>query len=176
MSNRGARSVNLGNTVGPEAGTLADFLDSAVQPGALVQAEANGIRCLACGHRCLVKSGRRGICKVRFNREGTLMVPHEYVAGVQCDPIEKKPLYHVLPGGEALTFGMLGCDFHCGYCQNWVTSQALRDKSAGVVPTRVKARDLVDGATKLQAKIVASSYNVAGSSIEMVSSTWGRLS
>ena len=50
-----------------------------------------------------------------------------YVNAVHCDPIEKKPFFHALPGTRALSFGMLGCDLHCGYCQNWVSSQALRD-------------------------------------------------
>ena len=75
--------------------------------------------------------GRRGICKVRFNQGGQLRVPFGYVAGGwPCDPVEKKPFFHVYPGSDALTFGMLGCDFHCSYCQNWVTSQALRDERA----------------------------------------------
>src|SRR5208337_3516664 len=69
-----------------------------------------------CGHRCLIRPGRRGICQVRFNEGGKLRVPRGYVAGLQADPIEKKPFNHILPGATALTFGMLGCDFHCGYC------------------------------------------------------------
>ena len=64
-------------------------------------------------------------------------MPSGYVAALQADPIEKKPFFHVLSGSDALTFGMLGCDFHCGYCQNWFTSQAMRDPqsdmSAGFV-------------------------------------------
>ena len=72
---------------------------------------------------------------MRFNDDGTLLVPHGYVGALPCDPIEKKPFFHVLPGSDALTFGMLGCDFHCGYCQNWVTSQMLRDPDA-VAPAR----------------------------------------
>jgi len=67
---------------------------------------------------------------VRTNRDGVLYVPDGYVAAVAVDPIEKKPFYHVLPGSAALSFGMLGCDYHCGYCQNWITSQALRDPDA----------------------------------------------
>ena len=57
-------------------------------------------------------------------------MPWGYVAALQSDPIEKKPFFHVMPGTNALTFGMLGCDFHCGYCQNWLTSQAMRDPSS----------------------------------------------
>ncbi|MCX6135939.1 MAG: hypothetical protein NTV54_00365, partial [Ignavibacteriales bacterium] len=84
----------------------------------------NWVRCLACGHRCKIPPGKEGICHVRENREGSLFVPKNYVSGLQIDPIEKKPFYHVLPGADALSFGMLGCDLHCAYCQNWETSQA----------------------------------------------------
>ena len=87
---------------------------------------------------------RRGICKVRFNKEGVLYAPAGYVAALQCDPTEKKPFFHCLPGSSTLTFGMLGCDFHCGYCQNWLTSQALRDDAAGVPPTDITAEWAVD--------------------------------
>src|SRR5262245_47891735 len=92
--------------------------------------EDNRVRCVACGHRCVILDGLPGICKVRFNEGGRLFVPRNYVAALQCDPVEKKPFFHALPGSEALSFGMLGCDLHCAYCQNWVTSQALRDPSA----------------------------------------------
>ncbi len=87
---------------------------------------------MACGHRCLIRERRRGICKVRFNQDGVLKVPWGYVAGLQVDPTEKKPIYHLLPGSDTLTFGMLGCDFHCGYCQNWISSQALRDPASEI--------------------------------------------
>jgi pyruvate formate lyase activating enzyme len=117
------------------------------------------VRCYACGHRCLILDGLRGICQVRFNRGGTLMVPHGYAGAVHCDPIEKKPFFHALPGSLALTFGMLGCDYHCPYCQNWLTSQALRDPDAIVPPTRISAEELTSLARRQGAKIVASSYN-----------------
>jgi pyruvate formate lyase activating enzyme len=68
--------------------------------------------------------------KVRFNKGSRLQAPWGYVAGAQCDPIEKKPFFHMRPGAAAFSFGMLGCDLHCSYCQNWVTSQALRDRRA----------------------------------------------
>ena len=142
------------------SGSLAEFLEAHVSQGQLVRPEKDdAVRCLACGHRCLIRPGRSGICKVRFNEGGVLKVPSGYAAGIQCDPIEKKPLAHVLPGSSALTFGMLGCDFHCGYCQNWVTSQALRDGAAGVQPTQVTPQELVETATRMGAGLVASSYN-----------------
>jgi pyruvate formate lyase activating enzyme len=74
------------------------------------------VRCVACGHRCLIPPGQKGVCKVRFNDGGRLMVPHGYLGALQLDPVEKKPFFHALPGSTALSFGMLGCDYHCGYC------------------------------------------------------------
>src|SRR5476649_1286537 len=111
---------------------------------ALIEHKEDGaIQCFACGHRCLVKPGRDGVCRVRFNDNGTLRVPYGYVGVLACDPIEKKPFFHVLPGSDALTFGMLGCDLHCGYCQNWVTSQMLRDADAVAQPRQAAPARLV---------------------------------
>ncbi len=143
--------------------SLADLLDARTRPGELYTEEANGsLRCYACGHRCLIRPGRRGICKVRFNKEGTLYVPWGYVAALQVDPIEKKPFYHVYPGSDALTFGMLGCDYHCPYCQNWLTSQALRDPASDVAVSfirDVQPEDLIALARRHGAQSIISSYN-----------------
>lgn len=99
------------------------------------------------------------MCKVRFNDGGKLRVPRGYVAALQCDPVEKKPFFHVRPGALALSFGMLGCDYHCAYCQNWITSQALRDPAA-VAPIRsVEPERLVDLALANGAEILVSTYN-----------------
>ncbi len=128
--------------------------------GTLCRTEGERVRCVACGHRCLLASGRRGICRVRFNDGGELRVPFGYVAGgLACDPIEKKPFFHVHPGGDALTFGMLGCDFHCPYCQNWVTSQALRDPASGSSIVDVTPEQIVRAAQHSGARLVVSSYN-----------------
>lgn len=97
--------------------SLANVLDRLTVEGELYEKlPDDAVRCFACGHRCLIREGRRGICQVRFNKGGKLFVPHGYVAALQSDPIEKKPFSHVLPGTNALTFGMLGCDYHCSYC------------------------------------------------------------
>jgi len=117
------------------------------------------VHCFACGHDCRIPPGQEGICKVRFNDAGTLQVPFGYVAGLQCDPIEKKPFFHVFPGREALSFGMLGCDYHCSYCQNWITSQALRDEEAVAPITGATVEDLVDLARRNVAAAVISTYN-----------------
>ncbi len=143
--------------------SLADYLDPMTVEGELVESLPGGdVRCVACGHRCLIHPGRRGICQVRFNEQGRLRVPWGYVAALQVDPIEKKPFFHVLPGGDVLTFGMLGCDFHCAYCQNSFTSQAMRDPASdGAISLvrRVTPEQLVDFARRSGAAVIASSYN-----------------
>jgi pyruvate formate lyase activating enzyme len=143
--------------------TLSELLDSMTAEGKLYEAlPDSAVRCYACGHRCLIRPGRRGICKVRFNEGGELRVPFGYVAALQSDPIEKKPFFHLLPGSDALSFGMLGCDFHCSYCQNWVSSQALRDPAsnyAGSYVRKITAEELVNFGRRMRADVVASTYN-----------------
>ena len=137
----------------------AYVMDNHTEVGTLWQAEGDRILCYACGHRCLIGEGRRGICKVRFNRNGQLRVPFGYVAALQCDPVEKKPFFHVYPSSDALTFGMLGCDLHCSYCQNWFTSQALRDVAANAPLQPTTPAQLVAMAQRENARLVVSSYN-----------------
>jgi len=121
--------------------------------------DRNRLRCYACGHRCPIPEGARGVCKVRYNEGGRLRVPWGYVGGVQCDPVEKKPFFHAYPGALAYSFGMLGCDLHCSYCQNWVTSQALRDPQAVAPPQDTTPESLVQDALRQGARIVVSTYN-----------------
>jgi pyruvate formate lyase activating enzyme len=140
--------------------TLRSKLLEHTREGELWASEPNGaIRCYACGHRCPIPEGRDGVCKVRSNVGGKLLVPWGYVAGLQCDPIEKKPFFHIAPGTRALSFGMLGCDLHCAYCQNWVTSQSLRDPAASVRTEAVTPEILCDYAGQLGAQVMTSTYN-----------------
>jgi pyruvate formate lyase activating enzyme len=146
----------------PTQTSLAEVLDELTGEGApelIERLEKDALKCYACGHRCLIKSGKRGICKVRFNEAGHLRVPMNYVAALACDPTEKKPFFHCLPGSDTLTFGMLGCDLHCAYCQNWLTSQALRDDAAVSMPNAVTSDRLVAMAKAYGASMVGSSYN-----------------
>jgi len=142
---------------------LVDMLDELTREGELYEKlEEGALRCYACAHRCLIRAGRRGVCQVRFNQEGELRVPWGYVAGLQVDPIEKKPFYHVLAGADALSFGMLGCDFHCEYCQNWLSSQALRDPAsevAGGYIRQISPQELVRYGVRSGAQVMASTYN-----------------
>ena len=130
------------------ATSIGELLDTLTVTGEIYEKLPNKeVRCYACGHRCVIREGRRGICQVRFNEGGELRVPHGYVAALQSDPVEKKPFFHVLSGTNALTFGMLGCDFHCGYC---FTADTMVVTNRGPIPlqeafelgeTRVKQPD-----------------------------------
>jgi pyruvate formate lyase activating enzyme len=140
--------------------TLADVLAQTTREGTLYDRLPDGrLRCYACGHCCPLPDGAIGVCKVRFNQHGRLRVPWGYVGGVQCDPIEKKPFFHAHPGALAYSFGMLGCDLHCAYCQNWVTSQALRDPQAVAPPLEASPETLVADALRLGARVIVSTYN-----------------
>ncbi|HWR52588.1 MAG TPA: AmmeMemoRadiSam system radical SAM enzyme [Bryobacteraceae bacterium] len=149
--------------------TLAESLSTFTRTGDLWERiDDRRIRCFACGHNCPIFEGQPGVCKVRFNAGGELQVPWGYVAGVQCDPIEKKPFFHVRPGTMAFSFGMLGCDLHCGYCQNWVTSQALRDSAANAPMRPVTPEQLVQSAVQLGAAAMVSTYNEP-----LITAEWG---
>jgi pyruvate formate lyase activating enzyme len=139
---------------------IPEILGKQTHPGDLYEKlTENRVRCFACGHRCTIPAGSTGICKVRFNKEGTLQIPFGYVAGAQCDPVEKKPFFHARPGVLAYSFGMLGCNFHCSFCQNWITSQAFRDPGA-ISPHMLTTPDeLVKIARAQGAEILVSTYN-----------------
>jgi len=149
--------------------SLADVLNARTRAGEVVdRLDHDWVRCHACGHDCRIPPGALGVCKVRYNDAGTLRVPWGYVAGVQCDPIEKKPFFHAWPGALAYSFGMLGCDLHCGYCQNWVTSQALRDPQAVAGHRDVEPDELADEAVRCGARLVVSTYNEP-----LITAEWG---
>jgi len=153
--------------------SLEDILDCMVTTSELAETlDDQSLQCLACAHQCKIKPGQRGVCKIRFNQDGRLMVPWGYVSSLQVDPIEKKPFYHFLAGANALTFGMLGCNLRCGYCQNWLTSQALREEGTGHLAEylrKITPEALVEYGVHSGAEVVASSYNEP-----LISSEWAR--
>jgi pyruvate formate lyase activating enzyme len=82
------------------------------------------VKCHLCPHECTITPGHSGICKIRSNNNGVLLVEmYGSLAATHFDPIEKKPLYHFHPGSEILSLGSLGCNFHCSCCQNYEISQ-----------------------------------------------------
>ena len=141
-------------------GTLKDILAEHTKDGNLYNRLPNlWVQCVACGHRCKIPPEKDGICKIRFNRQGTLFVPHGYVSGIAIDPIEKKPFFHAYPGSQTLSFGMLGCDFHCPFCQNWITSQTLRDPQALSSLQKITAEEIVNLAVQQKTPMITSTYN-----------------
>ena len=151
--------------------TLAEVLaeqTAEAAPELVERISKDRTRCYACGHQCPIPEGAAGVCKVRFVEGGRLHVPWGYVGGVQCDPIEKKPFFHAHPGALAYSFGMLGCDLHCAYCQNWVTSQALRDPDAVSPPTEARPEAIAADARRLGARVVVSTYNEP-----LITAEWG---
>jgi pyruvate formate lyase activating enzyme len=125
--------------------------------------------CVACAHRCKLADGSRGVCLVRGRTGNALFVPWGYTAGVAVDPIEKKPFFHLLPGSTALSFGMLGCDLHCPYCQNWFTSQALRNPEASEAAQEVTPQELVEAAIEHRCAVITSTYNEP-----LITAEWAR--
>lgn len=108
------------------------------------------VRCDLCAHRCLIQDNHFGICRVRENRAGKLYT-HVYgnLIAEQVDPIEKKPLYHFLPGSKAFSIATPGCNFRCGWCQNWQISQMPREmhmpEGQRVPPEKVVAQAVRNG-------------------------------
>ncbi|MEN8190657.1 MAG: radical SAM protein, partial [Thermodesulfobacteriota bacterium] len=105
--------------------------------------ENSEVRCELCGHFCRIREGRRGRCGVRENRQGRLYsLVYGHLVAEHIDPIEKKPLFHVLPGSLSYSISTVGCNFHCKHCQNASISQPGRfegDHPPGVLrsPTDV---------------------------------------
>ncbi len=144
----------------PQSVALKELLDGMTVEGELYRKLDDGrLHCYACGHECKIPEGRPGVCRIRYNDGGKLMAPTGYVAALACDPIEKKPFFHAFPGRDALSFGMLGCDLHCSYCQNWITSQALRDPHAVAEVHRLMPEQVVEMAIHYRAPVITSTYN-----------------
>jgi pyruvate formate lyase activating enzyme len=87
--------------------------------------EGGTVHCSLCNHRCIIKEGKHGVCGIRINQGGVLYAAaYGKVSAEAIDPIEKKPLYHFLPGSLSYSLGGVGCNFRCEHCQNWHISRA----------------------------------------------------
>jgi pyruvate formate lyase activating enzyme len=118
--------------------------------------EGGEIQCELCPHRCRVAKGKRGICRVRENRDGKY---YSLVYGNPCaihpDPIEKKPFFHVLPGTISFSLATVGCNFQCKFCQNWEISQAFPED---VYSKEFSPEMVVKEAKEIQARSIAYTY------------------
>ena len=116
------------------------------------------VRCLLCNHHCLIKNGRKGLCGVRENRSGMLisLVYGKVIAG-HCDPIEKKPLFHFLPGTRAYSIATVGCNFRCLFCQNADISQMPTDH-AQIMGQDMTPEGIVGEALRTRSATLAYTY------------------
>jgi len=120
--------------------------------------EGNRVRCFLCGHNCKIEDSKRGFCGVRKNEKGILYTcVYAKAVAAAVDPIEKKPLFHFLPGTLAFSIATAGCNFRCSFCQNWQISQRskINGASAG---TELKPEEVIRQAKKSKCKSIAYTY------------------
>jgi pyruvate formate lyase activating enzyme len=116
------------------------------------------VRCFLCSHHCLIGEGKRGICGVRENRSGTLFsLVYDKIIARHVDPIEKKPLFHFLPGSNAFSVATVGCNFKCRFCQNADISQMPNDLDQ-IWGDQVTPAVIVDGALSSRSASIAYTY------------------
>ncbi|MBN1868427.1 AmmeMemoRadiSam system radical SAM enzyme [Candidatus Sumerlaeota bacterium] len=126
----------------------------------LYESEAEGwVRCDLCHHRCRIAPGQAGVCRARRNRDGKL----ESLVYARCiahnaDPIEKKPLFHFLPGTLSFSVATVGCNFRCTFCQNYLISQSLRADSDRIPGEIVEPATLVAEALARQCRSISFTY------------------
>lgn len=121
--------------------------------------ENGKVKCAVCNHRCVIGEGKRGICGVRENRQGVLYaLNYGLTISAANDPIEKKPLYHFLPGTMIYSFATVGCNFRCSWCQNWEISQASKP-ARPIEGTYVTPEEHVARAIELGCPSIAYTYS-----------------
>ena len=119
--------------------------------------EKRKVRCCLCSHRCLLGAGQSGICRVRKNIDGVLYsLNSDRVSAAHLDPIEKKPLYHFLPGSASFSIAAMGCNFSCRFCQNHDLSQVQGEEH--IVGSKVSPEELVRKALQAQALSISYTY------------------
>jgi len=121
--------------------------------------ENKRVHCYLCAHECKIAESKYGICGVRQNFDGTLYtLIYAQIIAANVDPIEKKPLYHFLPGSFAYSVATIGCNFQCGFCQNWQISQLSVKDGAITEGTEVQPEEVVAAAKKYGCKSIAYTY------------------
>lgn len=130
------------------------------------------VQCTCCPHACRIPKGGKGRCRVRVNMDGTLTsLVHHLVSSAHLDPVEKKPLYHFLPGSKTFSVGSAGCNFSCRFCQNYNISQV---PESGLVPGKqVRVDAILRAAVDARARSVAFTYNEPVVFFEQVYETAG---
>lgn len=119
----------------------------------------NSVRCNLCAQRCLIKPGKRGLCSVRENRNGLLYsLVYGLAMAANIDPIEKKPLFHFLPGSQSFSLCTAGCNFRCRFCQNWQESQISKGTSGKIVVFKLPPAEIVRQALSHDCRSISYTY------------------
>jgi len=119
--------------------------------------EGKKVRCFLCPRKCVIKEGEIGNCKVRANIKGKLYsLVYGKPSSLSIDPIEKKPLYHFLPGSNAFSIGTAGCNLHCIYCQNYDISQLGVEE---IPHYSFSPKEIVKKALEMKCRVIAYTYN-----------------
>ncbi len=120
--------------------------------------EEKKVRCFLCAHHCIIKEGKRGICYVRKNIDGILFsLVYGKVISMNIDPIEKKPLFHFLPGSTSFSIATVGCNFRCEHCQNFEISQYPKEHE-DIIGHSVTPEDVVEMATNNGCESISYTY------------------
>jgi pyruvate formate lyase activating enzyme len=119
----------------------------------------NKVKCNLCNHRCVIKDGRRGLCNVRENQAGKLQtLVYNKLIAQHVDPIEKKPLFHFLPGTLSYSIATVGCNLRCRFCQNADIAQMPTDRKGRIMGDTVTAQHVVDDAARSGCSTIAYTY------------------
>ncbi|MCJ7740424.1 AmmeMemoRadiSam system radical SAM enzyme [Candidatus Microgenomates bacterium] len=130
--------------------------------------EKKSVQCLACSWYCRISPFQTGICATRLNKNGILYsLVYGKAIGLHLDPVEKKPLHHFLPGSSIFSFGTVGCNFGCLFCQNWEMSQVNKEQNSernileiiDRMSETVTPEEIVEMALKQKAQGIAYTYN-----------------
>ena len=131
---------------------------AAYKEAVLWDKQGDKIKCSLCNWRCLISEGKTGHCFVRKNIDGVLYsLNYDKICAANTDPIEKKPLFHFLPGSKSFSIAAIGCNFQCEFCQNWHISQMVRD-TGKMNGQSYSPQQVIDGALKTGCKSIAYTY------------------
>lgn len=125
----------------------------------LIDKEKKSIECLLCAHNCRIKDGRRGLCQVRENQDGVLYsLVYGRLVSQHVDPIEKKPLFHLLPGSLSYSIATVGCNFRCTHCQNYDISQYPQIHGGDIVGTHATPDQIITAAQGYGCQSISYTY------------------
>ena len=120
----------------------------------------DGVKCGLCPHSCIIHTDKFGVCGVRKNIDGKLYsLVYEKVIAAHVDPVEKKPLFHFLPGSRIYSYATAGCNLRCQFCQNWDISQISKGEHGQIIGENMSAKEVVMQALAMKCESIAMTYN-----------------